>query len=309
MRKVTAGVALGLTLLASLLAGCNLLPGVRNQDRPPPPAPAKVPDVPALVNYLNQNAALVQAVRSDTVDIQCMQGRQAIGLGGMLVCRKPRDFRLRAKVVGNPAVDIGSNSEEFWYWISKADPPHVYHCSYRDLATGKVFVPFPFQPDMLVAALGIAEYDPKGKYDLKVYPKYLELVESTVSPSGEAVQRITVFNRTQAPPGQPQVLAHVLKDTKGKLICQANIHEVVADPITKVALPTKVTLEWPAQKVKMTMRMYDIKAVSITPAEAARYFQRTGLSEYDSYDLARRVIDTPGGSRRAARGSSGRPGR
>jgi hypothetical protein len=303
MRTVTAGGALSLALLAALAAGCNLLPGVVRQDRPPAPAPSQPPDVPTLVNYLNQNAALVQSVQSNTVDIQCVQGRQAVGLGGMLVCRKPRDFRLRAKVIGKPAVDIGSNGEEFWYWISEGKPPYKYHCSYRDLATGNVQVPFPFQPDMVVAALGIAEYDPKGKYELKVYQNYLELIESTVSPAGEPVQRVTVFNRTLAKAGQPQVLAHVLKDAKGKLICQANVHEVVTDPTTRAVLPSKVTLEWPAQKLKMTMKMYDLKVVTISPVQAARFFQPTGLDEYDSFDLARRVIDTPGGLRRA-RGSS-----
>jgi hypothetical protein len=303
MRKVTAGAVLGLTLLASLAAGCNLLPGIR-QDRPPAPATtAPPPDVPTLVGYLNRNATLVKAVQSNTVDIQCVQGGQAVGLGGMLVCRKSREFRLRAKVVGKPAVDIGSNDDEFWYWLSEGKPQYKYHCSYRDLATGKVYVPFPFQPDMIVAALGIAEYDPNGKYELKVYPNYLELVESAVSPAGEPVRRITVFNRTLAKPGRPQVLAHVLKDTKGNLICQANVHEVVTDPSTRAVLPSKVTLEWPAQKVKMTMKMYDIKAVTVSAAEAARFFQPTGLDEYDSYDLARRVVDTPGGLRRA-RGSS-----
>jgi len=303
MRKVTAGTGVSLALLASLLAGCNLLPGVRDgKGAPPSTIPPAVPDVPALVNYLNQNAALVQSVQCNTVDIQAAQGRQAIGLGGMLVCQKPRNFRLRAKVVGQPAVDIGSNSEEFWYWISKADPPHRYHCSYRDLASGRVHVPFPFQPDMVIAALGIAEYDPKGKYEVKAFPRYLELVESTVAPSGEPVQRITVFNRTLATAGQPQVLAHVLKDPRGNLICQANVHEVVTDPATRAVLPSRVTLEWPAQKVKMTMKMYDIKVVNLGAADAARFFQPTGLDDYDSYDLARRMIDKPG-TQRSARGS------
>ena len=55
-----------------------------------------------------------------------------------MACQKPRDFRLRAKILGTPAVDLGSNDQEFWYWISKVNPPHVYHCSYENLKTGKV---------------------------------------------------------------------------------------------------------------------------------------------------------------------------
>src|SRR5262249_54514000 len=158
----------------------------------------------------------------------------------------------------------------FWYWISKADPPYVYHCSYRELSTGKVHVPFPFHPDMVVAALGMASYDEKAKYELKAPPRtnYLELIQQTTSPQGQPVQRITVFHRYQQKAPQPQVMAHVLKDMKGKLICQATIQSVQVDRVTKATLPTRVTIEWPEQKLKMTMIMPDAHGVSLTPARA-----------------------------------------
>jgi hypothetical protein len=292
MRQITAGVGLGIVLLA---AGCNHSPVARDYQHPPPVRPT----VPQLVTYLNDSAARVQAVQSNQVAIDCKQGHQSVGLDGQLVCQKPRNFRLKAKLLGQPGVDIGSNGNEFWYWISKDNPPYVYHCSYDDLARG-VNIPFPFQPDMIVAALGMAEYDPNGQYELKEYPQYLELIQAARSAQGQPVQKVTVFNRNKAAPGRPQVLHHILKDERGNLICKATIQEVELDRTTNAVLPRKITLVWPAQRVEMRLTLYDIRSVQINPDRAARLFQRSDLSNLQSYDLAQRPTAYSSGLQRAS---------
>ncbi len=79
---------------------------------------------------------------------------------------------------------------------------------------------------MVVAALGLAEYDPAKKYELKAEKNYIELIESATSPQGQPIQKVTVFNRTEAAPPAPQVIAYVLRDAKGTVICQANVRRV-----------------------------------------------------------------------------------
>jgi hypothetical protein len=297
MRKIQAGLVLGGTVIASVLVlGCD--PILPRRTDPPPAVNDRKPDVPALVRYLNVNAQKVEAVQSNRVAIDCKAGTQQIGLDGQMVCQKPRNFRLQAKVLGSPAVDIGSNNGEFWYWISKNNPPYVFHCSYNDLAKG-VRLPFPFEPSMVVTALGLGTYDEKAHYELREAQRYWELVQHTKAPDGQPIQRITVFNRMQQRPPHPQVIAHVLKDAKGNLICQARVEEVTRDSHTQAILPTKVTLEWPAQKMRMTMKMYDIRPTTVEARRATVLFQRTNLSSYDSYDLAR-GLDSPSGLRRAS---------
>jgi hypothetical protein len=291
----------GLALAAPFFAGCVLWKSVRDQPSVPPALPDQKANVPALVNYLNLNARKVQSVRAK-VDMDCKAEGRAFGLSGAMACQKPRDFRLRGSVLGKPAVDIGSNNDEFWYWISQATPPYVYHCSYRDLATGKVPVPFPFQPEMVMAAMGIAEYDDKAKYELREHtkPAVLELVQEATSPSGQPVKRITIFNRYAVQrAGEPQVLAHVLQDANGKLICRATVQKVMADPRSGATVPTKVKLEWPEQRLEMTMMLTDVQANVLDPAASARLFGRGDLTGHQAFDLARGVVDTPGGVHRA----------
>jgi hypothetical protein len=291
MRNLFAALALGSVLSA---VGCNNWPGRRDAVGPRVATTAETPQAARLVTYLNDNANRVQAVQCNRVAMDCRQGSQTIGLDGQLVCQKPRNFRLKAKVVGQPAVDIGSNDQEFWYWISKAEPPYVFHCSYTDLARGGVRMPFPFQPDMIVAALGIAEYDPAKQYEVKVTPQTYELVEPSTSPQGQPIQRVTVFSRVQASGNQPQVIGHVLKDAQGREICTATIYEVQQDRQTRALLPVRVKLTYPAEKVEMTLRLYDVQATSIDQARAERLFNRRDLASLPSFDLARWALDGQG---------------
>src|SRR5436189_6381125 len=107
MRQI-AGIGLGIVLLT---AGCNHAPYMRpNQSAQ---VPSRTPTVPELVRYLNTNAQNVQSVQA-SVDMDAQQDRQPVSLGGFLACQKPRNFRLKAKVMSQPAVDIGSNDDERW---------------------------------------------------------------------------------------------------------------------------------------------------------------------------------------------------
>ena len=113
-------------------------PGSAPKPASPIRLPTSRPTMPTaaeLVAYLNDNAHLVQSVKSTEVEIQAKQGSESIGLTGQLFCQKPLNFRLRAVLAGQPTVDIGSNDNEFWYWISQAkdedNVARVHYCSYR----------------------------------------------------------------------------------------------------------------------------------------------------------------------------------
>jgi hypothetical protein len=295
MRSVLTHVGAGLCVVV-LLAGCNHTPIVRDTNPAPPPSD-KLPEAAALVNYLNVNAQRVQTVRAK-IDMDCKANGQSVSLGGNMACQKPLGFRLKGNVLGQPAVDLGSNSNEFWYWISKAEPPHVYYCSYRDLQTGKVRVPFPFQPDMVITALGIADYDPKATYQVRASAKTVELIQDAVSPTNQPVKKVIVFNRLVSAPGQPQVLAYALRDARGTLICQAHIHRVEVDRGSGAVLPTKVTIEWPAEKATMKMDLSNIGVNVLSKAQTDRLFNRGDL-KYSCFDLARGVVTGPTGLQRA----------
>jgi hypothetical protein len=295
MRYVRTGLGLGVVLA---LVGCNLTSWfTRPQQNDVPTGPP--PSAAALVNYLNDNARRVQSLECRDLGLDCHQGFQSIGLTGRMVCQKPRNFRMGANALGTQQVDLGSNDQEFWFWVGKSDPPYLFHCAYADLPRASSRMPFPFQPDWMIEALGIAEYGPPANYQVVDHGRTLELVEQTVSPSGQQVRKVTVFKRTQTHGTEPQVLAHILQDVNGKDICGAYVSEVQIDPTTGAILPHRVRLVYPAEKIELKLKLDEL-AVN-RPLDAQRVallFTRPNLSNVQSFDLARDTYQPTGQLRR-----------
>src|SRR5438105_12731329 len=132
MRRVP--LCLGLAGLL-LLAGCDKFAFLRPKSDTARVA-GPLPSADEVTASLNRNAQAIQSIECTQVDLDCSQRLQSIGLDGKLVCQKPQNFRMSAKIGGSTMVDMGSNEQEFWFWISKAEPPYLYHCSYQDYEAG-----------------------------------------------------------------------------------------------------------------------------------------------------------------------------
>lgn len=303
MRQITALLMVGTVLLA---AGCNGWINRRDSvASTAPTADAPAPPVEQLVSYLNDCAGRLKSVQSNGMWLDCKQGKQPISLEANMVCEKPRNFRLMGVIAGQPEVDIGSNNDEFWYWIKHDDPPYLYHCGYDAMAKGNVRMPFPFQPDMVVAGLGMRPYDADvNKYELKVLPRTLELSENVVSAQGQTVRMVTIFNRTPVDPnkGAPQVTDFVLRDAKGQDICKATVLNVQVDQGTGAVVPRKVRLSWPAQQLELSMTLRTVIVNNVDPQRAEVLFSRRNLP-YQSFDLARWAPDGASTGIQRTRGS------
>lgn len=232
MRQFTAYLAFGTLLLVS---GC-VAPWMKPGPTPPSNQPtlSKEPTAAELVGYLNTNSRKLQAFTAG-VDVTASQNGQSFGLDGLVACQKPQSFRLKANILGKSGVDMGSNDEEFWYWISKADPPYLFHCSYRDLPSVKN-MPFPFQPDMVVKAMGLADYD-VSKCTVQSKGAVVSLIETSESAQRDPIYKVTMFNRN-ATGSKPVVTGHLLMNKNSKVICRADIDAVQVDKATGAVLPS-----------------------------------------------------------------------
>lgn len=285
MRRLAATVCLALLPLVG--TGCSLF------NRRPPVAPVDTsplgptPEAASLVGYMNRNAALVQSIQADDVDITGeSDGKGTPRLGGKMVCQKPRDFRLTASFMGVSQVDFGSNNEQFWFWIKQASP-NLFHCSYEEFSRG-VSMPFPFQPEWVVQALGMAEYGSPENFKVDVREnRYFELSEPTQGADGRPLTRVTVFNARNVNPGESQVKGYYLRDAGGAILCSAVIKEAgVAESPTggRIVYPKRIALEWPPEKVKMEL---NLDRVRVNGAASQALFTRPRWNNVPLYDLAK----------------------
>jgi hypothetical protein len=295
----------GLVLLAlglSLSTGCLPLNKQNQNDlvRPATAFTAGKVSPESLVNYLNDNARRINSLRAK-VDMDVTQDGKSVGPVGVLVCEKPRNFRLRASVLGSQQIDIGSNNQELWFWIKQANPPHQYVCSHEDLASGRAVLPFPFDPSMVLSALGMAEYDPNVKYDLKSFEKSHELSWDTVSADGRQVRRTIAFHRMPVPvhSDKAEAFGQVVKDIKtDKVICQARIEKVYRDRHGSV-VPSSVIISYPAERATIRLMLSGIEINAVTPEDAQLSFTRRPIPGVQVYDLGKRGIVGPEGALRA----------
>jgi hypothetical protein len=283
------------------LSGCEFLNRNKGKDNVNPPREqfSSTPTAENLVGYLNKHADQLSVIESSDVDlIAYVQKTRMPKLVGFMVCEKPRSFRLTGDVAGAQHVDIGSNGEQFWFWVKDGESP-LYYCSYTDYERG-VKLPLPFQPEWVVQALGMAKYDPAKQYRVEVKKGTFELIENTTV-QGLEVKKITIFSAGQINDDQPRVVGHLILDSKsGKTICQATIRRQrtatykTAEGEARVSYPSDVLLEWPSEQLRMELKIGKATVNKrITNQEASQYFTLPKWPGIKAVDLARGV---PSGS-------------
>jgi hypothetical protein len=287
MRWVTASVGVG---LLSAAAGCANFPYGPTPPRPLPRVePAATPSAAQLVNYLNKNAKMVQTLEVTELNLDCRQDSQPVALEAKLFCRKARDFRLLAKSIAGPEVDVGSNGEEFWFWIKRAPEPYVFHCAYADLPQVSQKLQLPFQPDYVLEAMGLTVSATPEACEVKARPGEIELIEKATSAQGQSVTKVVVFDSAptdEALGNRPRIKQRLLRDAQGKVIASATVTK--EQIIAGARLPLKMTIEYPAEKARLDMHLMETRVnAQFTEERAATLFTRRNLSNIRSFDLAK----------------------
>jgi len=248
-----------------------------------------------LVTYLNQQGEKLTSVRYPSVFIDLHAGKEHFTLNNCnLICSKPRNFSLvGGKVAWSELVQIGSNSSEFWMYSRFPEPTYVFS-SHDDFQRGAAQMPFPFDPDWALQALGMSFYDPNQPYRVETDQANREqqLIFDTQTPQGKTIRRVVVFAADDMGDSKPQVRRHLILDEAGKPIAAATVEEVTTLPTQGksggfVQLPTKVTLDWPQQQFKMAMRMKNPRANEpISDSDQRELFTKPNIPGVTPQNLA-----------------------
>jgi hypothetical protein len=284
MRSIRAA-AVGLSLLL-LGSGCNIF-GARPEppDAKAPPVPhgsTRTPSADELVGYLNRESARLQSIdtRDLSIDVRA-QGTSVSLDSGSLLCQKPRYFKLVGKKFGSQEVLVGSNEDRFWFYVKRDPSDALFHCSYTDFDKGAVDLPFPFEPEWVLEALGMANLAPNSAFRVDEDKSTYRLIETTTL-RGQKVRKVTVFHKGTAWDNQPQVKARMMYDAQDRLICAATIKSVSrialdSGPGSKpvyATCPQVIKLEWPAQQTELIL---DLGRVKVNGQLAMESFQMPHL--------------------------------
>lgn len=298
---MTRRQAATLVLVAPLaaLGGCEWLRNMTQPDRKLTKAdgPVAPKTREELVRYLNQQSDALTSVSCAKLLID-ISGRESVSLNdSSLVCRKPKDFSLVGGRMVGDFVKVGSNSDEFWVYNKVTEPRFVY-CSHADFDRGAAQLPFPFDTQWALQALGMGYYDPNRPYKLDTDPATREhrLSYESLTPQGATVQNVVVFAGDNMGDQSPQVRQYLVTDAAGNPVATASIKSVVTlsagrpkpgEGDTKVQVPNDVVLDWPQQQFRMRLQLRSPKVNEpISPDEARELFNRPSIPGAKPVNLA-----------------------
>lgn len=283
--------AIGLSLVP-VATGCNLFgpkASDKIQNRPAPAVAAgRKPEASELIAYLNKQAGLMSSIESRdlTIDVKSPAGNPPT-LDGTLVCQKPRSLKMVGKVMNMQQVVVGSNDERFWFWVKRDPSDALFHCSYSDYEKG-VDLPFPFQPEWVVDALGMAPVGQGAGARVEEDKDTYRLIEDTTV-QGQKAKKVTVFYKGMAYGTQPQVVSRTVFDASDRVIFVATTHKVNRVPVdrgagaaaTTVICPEVIKLEWPEQKTSLVLDLGDRAKVNAAVPPEAFQMPRLGSKQID----------------------------
>lgn len=276
------------------LVGCNTFRfgWLKKEEEVPSKPGGPAPATAAIVEYLNDNAGRIQSLRVDDVSGSAGEGVQSLfSFSGILMAEKPRNFRMGLKVLGNPAADLGSNNQEFWFWIMKGQQ---LYCSYKDFEEGRAqAMPIPIQPEWVMEVLGMGPYGPADKYQQENDAKSIRLVERIKTPQGRALKKVMVFRWPAVKAPKAQVSDFLLIDeASGKELCSAHVSEAQVDRGTGAILPRQIEIRaLEPGTTKETRMVLKLGGVTVNPNLPQSAFVRQPMRGVESIDLSRAIID------------------
>lgn len=262
------------------LSGANCPQMVRQYSQPLPRALPPAPTLQQIIDVVNDNSNRVQS-------LYCTHGSVSTpgfpSLRLSLAYERPRNLRIRAETaITGPEVDLGSNAEQFWFWMRRMQPPVVYYCRHDRYATSAARQVVPVEPDWIVSALGIVTFDPAWQH-AGPYPVGAGRIEirSVQAPgtSPEPLTKITVVDESRG-----VVLEQHLYNANGQLLGTAKMSKHQRDMAANVTLPRKIEIIWPSTQFELTLEMTDLQVNRLQPNP--QLFARPAYPGYKEIDLA-----------------------
>jgi hypothetical protein len=240
-----------LALIAAGNSGCAWLSPPPSD--PLPPVFSAQPTLDEIIQVVNRNSSQIHTFSTDRA---ALSGPGIPTLRASIVFERPRRVRLRAETgLSGPELDLGSNEELFWIWVRRNQPKAVYYCRHADFVGSPVRQTLPIEPDWLIEALGITEFDPalahQGPFQIE---NGLLRVDTVIdSPEGPS-KKVTILDGRKG-----LVLGQHVYDVDGQLVASAVARSHRRDPLTQLILPRVVDVRCPRAGLSMRIDLGNVQ--------------------------------------------------
>lgn len=220
-----------------------------------PPAPQVLmtgSSLDQVIAAVNANAARIQSIQTNNASI-AVPGMPGIPLlGGKIAAQRPGRFHLVAgTALTGDEVDMGSNDQQFWFWVKRNEPPALFYSRHDQFAGSAAQRMMPIEPQWLLDAIGFAEFRPG---DAHTGPTALgsgrvEIQSVMQTRTGRLTKR-TVVDATRA-----LVLEQHVYDQQGTLVASAVAKTHKYYDKLNINLPDDVEIRIPASELSLSISM------------------------------------------------------
>lgn len=279
-----------LTMFTSSGASCRYF--TRPDDSSTPIVFVGPPTLSDVIYTLNTNTAAVRQLYTDNATLTASG---APPLRATVALEKPRNFRLRARLI-QQELDIGSNAELFWIW-AKSDPDHAMYYAYHEQFNATTANRgIPIGPDWLIEAVGLVHLDPQAPHEGPTQrPDGNVEIRSQLVQNGAAYSRLLVVDSKRG-----FVLEQYLWDTAGRPMATARCSNHSFYQESGVSLPHRIQVELPMAQLSFQI---DIGRFSVNQLQSDPTELWT-MRSYEGYRLVN-IADEPMGPQVNAATDSG----
>ena len=264
-------------------------------------------DIDQFVAEHNRNAELIQSLDArPTIAVHSkIMKVQADGKLGMV---RPQNFKLELTHMGQKKADIGSNDDEFWFWVQSEEDRSIYWCNYNDLESSALSVTY--QPDWIMEALGLKPITPEEADSIRVQktdnPDLSAVVFPPAKSRGESYQRVMIVSNYTRRVKEYRicVVGHI-----ETMLTQAvipgyrdfDIEKSESGAFQRVYLPDKLRLEWKRDQLALDVALKDVIVNRFDPSLAEKLFVKPSIPGYQQVNLADMARSAPKDNRTTVR--------
>ena len=281
IRTLTA-FAIGVAVCAQ--AGCHFwgVPPIPDQPRADPAIPYDISQT-ELIQLLNQNADRVDSWISHECHLAIKTPKLPVRLKATIGCAEPRNFRLIADGSLVVRADVGSNKDFCWWQMQPGENvlftvTHNEMDYVRNHPLMKQTMSMPFEPEWLMAVLGVTGLDPNGvvmHHD--PHPERVNLVSEHTGSDGKVFRRVTKVDLHAG-----HIISHRIVDSASNTVARAELSNYVFEG--GASLPSRIKIDWPTMEMSLTI---NVKGMQVNSPLSSTLWQpppsnrpRVNLSEH-----------------------------
>lgn len=194
-----------------------------------------------LIIQVNKQNDAVKTFSCD--DIKIKVKKIPFKLKACLYYEKPQNFRMVVKSLVGKELDIGSNSQQFWFWSKRMNPPALHYADYKDL--NKTCLKTPLNPLWLIESLGMGKINPDAP--MSKSGKYIIVTDARQSMLNSWIVKKTLIDTELK-----AIAGHYLYEADGTLIASAETTFLNSQPknVRVIWHEENITMDWDLGPIK-----------------------------------------------------------